>query len=76
MFELKESADIRAWLQPVVEKCNTVTAAHQYVVERKVVGTVNKAVIRTKKYARSADDKWRTAGSILKVDLFLFRRNS
>ena len=57
-----------------MEKCNNVTAAHQYVIERKLVRESGdeseggmKSVIRTKKYARSSDDKWRTAGSILKV---------
>ena len=45
----------------------------RYVIEGKTVRQADdstagqmKAVIRTKKYARSSDDKWRTAGSILK----------
>ena len=67
VFELKESADIKAWLEPCVYSCKNITAAHQYTIEAKEIDGVTNAVTRVKQYARCSDEKWMTAGVLLQV---------
>ena len=67
VFELKEAADIKAWLEPCVTSCKNITAAHQYTIEAKEIDGVTNAVTRVKQYARCSDEKWMTAGVLLQV---------
>ena len=64
---LEESADVKAWLQPVTRNVNNITGSQQYLIEGKEVDGVWKAVLSCKQFAATSDDKWEEVGCLLKV---------
>jgi hypothetical protein len=67
VFDLKDTADVKAWLAPFTQSVSNITSSHQYVFERKVVGGEVKAVMSCKQFAACSDDKLVTVGPLLKV---------